>query len=262
MKQLSLLLFIVLIFINLLAQEKDQQLFEKENLRFNGNVELITSDNIKTGEEIIWQEDFTGGFPDGWTIVDSTEYEMPWYWTNDSIFGNYTMAYINSETASTGYMAMNADGYNTIPQFAPPDSGEMIDPPLNVDSYFQLPVQDFSAYPGLLLEFHAQYRYFTGMRYDVEISNDFNPGVPDSANWDSYQVNIDAEVNDFIFDKLYILNISASAAGYDSVYIRFHAYGSSHYFWNVDDIKIKIPYQNNLELSKTWNFYAWHNYPP
>ncbi|NOZ45238.1 MAG: T9SS type A sorting domain-containing protein [Chlorobi bacterium] len=222
----------------------------------SGKTTVINQNSVKAGGDVLWSEDFDGGLDSTWSNVDLSDENMPWIWTTDSVFGAYTAGYINSETAANGFMAMDADGYNTVPQFDP--DGALADPTISVDAYFETPPLTVCAdQSGVIIEFHTQYRYFTGMRYDVEVSNDY-------VHWDTYMVNTTdiSEINDPSIDMRKELNISATAAGQDTVYIRFHASASSHYYWCVDDIKLTVPFDNNMRLSNTWAFYSWEETAP
>ena len=258
MRKFTLILMCVTFTVFVFAQKTQNQ----HALTTSDRTIVVKSMDVKAGGDTLYTEDFAGSLPDDWTSVDLSGEDMPWYWTNDSVFGNFSMSYIESPTADNGFMTMNADGYNTVPQFAHPDSGVMLDPPLNVDAYIQTPVFDFSGENGIIFEFHQQYRYFTGMRYDIEVSNDYDPDNPGVAHWVSYQANIVVLISEPCWDEHFRVNVSATAAGYSNVYFRMHAYGSSHYFWNVDDIMITVPYDNNMVLTETWAFYAWETEPP
>ncbi len=267
MKKLILLTSAILLSSIIIAQNQSRFIPKKENLNSDYSKTVFKKPTPKTGEEVIFSEDFTGGFPEGWTIVDNSGYDMPWIWTTDTIFGYFiNNTWINSESPETGYMAMPADGYNTIPQFTHgSEGGELAHLTLSVDSYFEIPLINVcNDQQSIILEFHTSYYYFTGMIFEVAISNDHNPNSPEQTHWETYLVNEPyiSEVGGFIVDMKRRFIISSSVSNHDLVYIRFHAHSSTHYFWNVDDIKLKIPHQNNMELHKTWNFFARHeDYP-
>ncbi|NOZ47492.1 MAG: T9SS type A sorting domain-containing protein [Chlorobi bacterium] len=230
--------------------QKNQTLRNKKNIQYYNNTP------VKTGEEVIWWEDFNGGLPEGWTIVDSSGYDMPWIWTTDSIYGAYAHGYINSETAENGFIAMNADGYNTVPQFDP--DGELADTLIDVDSYIQTSPIDLTNYTnGVIIQFHQQYVSFWGMHFYLEISNDYNPQNPDEANWIYYTCNWEESSGESTIDKTMKFELLGDYITQGALTLRFHAFNSTHHYWCVDDIKISELLHNNLVNLQTLNLYEW-----
>jgi len=225
------------------------------------STKILNHDFLKDGGDVIWSEDFANGLPDTWENVDLSNEGMPWlYWT-DSVFGAFTQGFIESPTVDNGFMLMNADGYNTVPPF---DVNGVESPNLvDVNAYIQTPALDLSTMTnGVILEFHHQYRYYTGMWYGVEVSSDYDPDNPDVAHWSEYQVNTKIGIGDPALDETIQINISSVATASDNVIIRWYAHDSDAYYWCVDDIKIIEPYLDNMLLTNTWCFYAWENEIP
>jgi len=257
----------ITLFITLLALSgiivAQQAAMERKSFADNP-AKKTTQTALKDGGDVIWSEDFAtfgDGFPEGWLNVDLSDNNMPWlYWT-DSVYGAFTQGFIESPTADNGFMLMNADGYNTVPPFDPDgvESPNLVD----VDAYFQTRPLDLTTMTsGAILEFHHQYRYFTGMWYGVMVSSDYDPDNPTSAHWSEYQTNTAVGVGDPAQDETYQINISSVATGQSNVVIRWYAHSSDAYFWCVDDIKIIEPFLDNMILADSWAFYAWENEAP
>jgi hypothetical protein len=86
------------------------------------------TNNNKAFGDTLWSEDFAGGLPIGWSIVNNNSNNLQWQWDTVYRSGQFTMNVpaINSTTVTNGFMLVAIDFYNTP-----------ITSLTNVDSYFQ-----------------------------------------------------------------------------------------------------------------------------
>jgi len=215
----------------------------------------------RSTKDAVWSEDFAGGLPDGWSIVDLSSQGMPWEWTDGPVIGCYTDVQpedLISTSPENGYMFICPDGFNSVPQYTNVEDGAVISPNLiTMDSYIESgPIDLSAATNGAILEFYQWARVYTTFSSEIWVSNDYDPANPDVAHWSVFSTHeLPAENMDV--EEFHQINISTVAAGQSEVYIRIYAYGATHYYWIVDDFQVFEPYTDNLQVNNSWLFYDW-----
>lgn len=114
---------------------------------------------------------------------------------------------------------------------------------------------DFSNYPSVTLEFEQRYRAFNYDKTYVELSTDLG------LSWTQIELNDQVTTNDPAVQELIGINISSYVGGQSDVKIRFRwisdsdddAYGSG-YGWLIDDLKITVPPENDIQNVSSWIF--------
>ena len=114
---------------------------------------------------------------------------------------------------------------------------------------------DFSNYPSVTLEFEQRYRAFNYDKTYVELSTDLG------LSWTQIELNDQVTTNDPAVQELIGINISSYVGGQSDVKIRFRwmsdsdddAYGSG-YGWLIDDLKITVPPENDVQNVSSWIF--------
>ena len=191
---------------------------------------------------IIWEEDFSGGFPQNWSTHTSNTQSgiatCPWAWSTDGTWGYWNgqnglspSNAITSTSASNGFLTSDTDSANHYSYGQP--SGTTYE---YIASYFTTDAIDLSMYPAVSLEFEHLFRY----------NNLTNPSFTpptvyvstDSISWTEYLVNNNTADNTQSSNPASeIINITTVAGNQPTVYIRF-GWVSRCYYWMVDDIKI------------------------
>ncbi|MGB0886511.1 MAG: hypothetical protein ACPGSL_00195, partial [Vicingaceae bacterium] len=212
--------------------------------------------NKKATGDTIWSEDFTNGFPTGWSVYDSTGNNAVWIIQPQGSGAipdaNFTMNQLNIASKSGGnYMLLYSDLYNS-----PGPSSNYYE----MNSFFQTAAIPLNNLPGVIVEFQQSFRWccdisnskavltvstdptFTTnvMEYDIKGRIDNNTASPDPMNMS--------------------VNISAIAANYTGdIYLRFHIKnGISAYYWMIDDIHIVESPINDIQVSN--GFYGFDGY--
>ena len=222
-----------------------------DNILINQNLNQSTASNAMAASPI-WEEDFSGGFPQGWsTYTNNTQGGVstcPWVWTLDGTWGywnanngtspNYTLA---STTASNGFLISDTDSANHYAYGQPSGSTYQY-----IESSFTTSAIDLSMYPAVSLEFEQIFRY-------NNLGNqNFTPPTlyvsSDSVNWTPFLVNGSTGSNTQSAnpDKM-IINITPVAGGQSTVYLKF-GWVSRCYFWMIDDLRIIETPRNLIEI--------------
>ncbi|OFX23144.1 MAG: hypothetical protein A2033_15375 [Bacteroidetes bacterium GWA2_31_9] len=205
------------------------------------NEQIAMDKNIQA---IFWSENFNSGtLPTGWSMVDLAvdAYDFNWIVSNAAPGGQYSTSVTPILSTSAGYfMSLRADFYNT------PFPGGT---PVNMDAYFQTAAIDCSSKATVLLSFQQYFRYCcsaSAVFFSVFVSND-------GTNWTEYDVKEGQAVNSATANPINTdVDISATAANQSTVYLRWHMYGGSHYFWMVDDIQLSSLPVNDVQLVQAW----------
>ncbi len=241
MKKIYLLSSVFTLVATLTFAQSD--LFKKTNENISrltvndGNVIKQKTSTNKAVGDTVWSEDFGGGFPAGWTVVDNNFQGLNWRYANQPLLDNpapngYTTAYptIPSTTNANGFMLLFSDSLN----WACVGAGTCVD----MDSYFQTAAIPIGSAGSYILKFQTEYRTccaggspeFLSLR--VSTDSTF-PNTQATQTWEVK--NTPHSTGSF---RNVEVNISAIAVGAPYVYIRFHKQNASHYFWEIDDLAI------------------------
>lgn len=192
---------------------------------------------------VVWSEDFGSGFPTGWTLDDKSNI-CPWVYSTDGSWGYFNGnsgtkggTAIASTTASNGFLIVDPDSANNATYGQP--SGTTY---TYLESYVITDAIDLSAYPAVILEFEQYFRYNNGVDLLVSISTN-------KTTWTDFAVQGTVGNNTASSNAAQAsLNISQIAGGQSTVYIKF-GWSARVYFWMIDDIKIVVPENNDMELA-------------
>ena len=200
------------------------------------NVKTKTNNiNSKAPGDTIWYEDFSGGIPAGWTVVDNTSNNFNWVINNAAINNSAnTNGYTNTgpiaSTSGGNHMLLFADQYN---------EPNMPANPIDIDSYFQTSAIALTGQANVTVIFQEKFRLCctSGAQLNLVVSTD--PTF--ASNVQTFDARGGVAINAMSADPLVkSINITSVAGGVTgNIYLRFHwASGSSHYFWMVDDIAV------------------------
>jgi len=194
-------------------------------------------------DKVFWQEDFSSGkLPDGWITVMENDSAVNWFVTDQPYPGspgrNYQAPPIAS--ASRGYHLQIAPGVKTGNNTRAWRNAEIWP-----DAYVQTPAIDCSKKKSVVLSFQQNFfwnRRDASLRAGlfVEVSNN-------GKEWISYDVRNEIRSGNDCPNPMDVeLNITRTAAGQKSVYIRFHWKGLTRFYWMVDDIKLSEAYDADV----------------
>jgi len=206
----------------------------------------------KSGGDVVWYEDFANGLA-GNTAAGAWSTALAngniWKWSLTGPVGAYsdpTAEVITSTSASNGFMAFWSDSVNSSFATDPPEPLPVFTP---YDGALVSPVLDLSATPNLVLVFEHRMRFCCADNpYFVEISTD------GGSTWPTRLAATTAGGNDDPGTVTASFNISAAiAADLTNVRIRFfndgNGSGTSHYFWQVDDVQLVEAYDFDLQMT-------------
>jgi hypothetical protein len=226
---------------------------------------VITSQsqqNKKVVGDTIWSEDFTNGFPAGWSSVDNTGNGYEWVLNSGNIWNSatstvvppgYTNATAIASESGGNYMLLFGDEYNRV-QLA--NTGTSVE----LNAYFQTSAIPLSGQSAVTVNFQQKFRRCcanTGISVNLIVSTD--PTF--TTNTQSYDIVGGVSTSVGSGDPMNMaINISAFAGGINGdIYLRFHhESGATHYFWMIDDISITETGINDIETSN--GFYGFNGY--
>ncbi|MFL3664243.1 MAG: T9SS type A sorting domain-containing protein [Flavobacteriales bacterium] len=188
--------------------------------------------NSKAPGDTIWSEDFTGGFPAGWTKGGTTNNGADWVINSAPISATYT---------NTGPIASTSGGNHML------FFGETITPIADRDAYFQTSAIALTGQPAVTVIFQEKFRLCCASAAQLNLVVSTDPTF--ATNVQTYDARGGVAINAMSADPLVkSINISAIAGGVTgNIYLRFHwASGASHYFWMVDDIAVIETPSNDL----------------
>jgi len=193
----------------------------------------------KASGDSIWSEDFNGA--PGWNTGGAQDI---WAFDTDGPNGQYsdTSQIIESTTAGNGFMIYDAD----VNQSPTPGGGFF-----NHVGWLETPVIDFTGYTNLTLIFQHTYRSCCAQGFEpkIEVSDDgfatsevYGAGIPGVGANDTPPTTITkVDLSDFISNATNLANVQ----------IRFlfdGSAGTTHYWWQLDDIAIIESFNNDLIL--------------
>lgn len=202
----------------------------------------------KAGGDIIFSEDFNGSMGT-FTINGTNENDTLWKFDTDGPngqFSNPTTQKIQSTTNANGFMIFDADKANAAQPF------------MMWNGNLTSPVVNMSAVPAAILSFEHTYRFCcSGAWYpQVQVSTD------GFATFASYNVTIPGfstnNTTPTYTHKLNITGFMDTASNLSNMQFRFRwegDLGASHYYWQIDDIKIYEAYTNDMNM-RSGSFYA------
>lgn len=204
------------------------------------------ADNNPNRATPFWTEDFSGGFPAGWTTLDSSGI-CPWVYSTDGSWGNFSTggttaaaAGINSTTGGDGFLICDIDSANHFTYGQPSGANYQY-----LSSYVGTDAIDCSTHGSVILNFEQFFRYNNGVSMNVKVSNN-------GTDWTVYNVSGGQANNAASIDPQSVsLNISTVAANQATVYIQF-GWSARVYFWMIDDITLSEADPFDIAMLDTW----------
>jgi hypothetical protein len=216
------------------------------------------NDDQRAGGDIVWSEDFANGLAGNngvgpWTT--SGPGGAIWRRKTTGPLGAYTTTAqrITSTSVANGYMLFNGDSANctwagNTPTALP--AAEFV----SWDGSLESPVIDLSATPFVEIQFQQRLRYCCGTAPNfLDISTD--GGTTWTTTYSTAVSSAGAAIvgNADPGTQTLKFNITnAISADPSNVKFRFHHdsnAGTSHYHWQIDDVKIVELYQYDLRMS-------------
>ncbi len=205
--------------------------------------------NDKAPGDVIWSEDFTGGFPAGWTFNDLTGNGYDWVINNAPITGPFTTNVPGVASTSGGnHMLLFGDQHNPGPPYT------------EMDSYFQTDAIAITGQPSVSVRFDQKFRLCCTGAAALNLVVSTDPTF--ATNVATFNVRNGIALNATSPDPFTTsVNISSIAGGLTgNIYIRFHwALGASHYYWMVDDIEVIESFDNDIFTFQ--EYYGVENVP-
>jgi hypothetical protein len=216
--------------------------------------EFFKQNYNKTTGDTLWSEDFTNGFPAGWSVYDSTGNNAVWGIQPAGTLpdANFTITQPTIASASGGNcMLLYSDLYNS-----PGPSNAYYE----MNSYFQTSAIAVNNRPGITVEFQQSFRWCCDISASTAVlSVSIDPTF--ATNVQDFDIKGGVGNNLFSPDPMNMsINISAIAANYvGDIYLRFHVKsGISAYYWMIDDIIVVESPLNDIQVSN--GFYGFDGY--
>ncbi|MFN3875461.1 MAG: hypothetical protein ACK4L7_06080, partial [Flavobacteriales bacterium] len=226
-----------------------------------GDTHVLLNDDRPSRTErgaTFWTEDFSGGFPSGWSTTDigtiPAEPPVVFVWTNDpqavqaasnnNQFNGIDFRFFQSTTATNGYLWADSD--RGLP--SPGPTQEHI-------TQLTTSAIDCSGQSSVLLIFQSTIGVF-----DLDASTNALVQVStDGVNWTDYYPHPCLEATTpnppcgrWSYNPENVeVDISATAANQPVVYLRWQWTGLWEYYWAIDDIELtSVPdYERKMLLS-------------
>ena len=208
--------------------------------------------------DTLYYQDFNGGLPSGWSIINNNTNNFVWKW--DTVYQNGQFSspgnIIISTTAANGFMSLPSDFYNT----PIPGTGGV-----PMDTYFESDSIDLTkggtiTAPGNIIVTYQQTlrRCCVGaMKHVLQVSTD------DFTTFQEYDATNGLAFGAASGTVTNAINISTATLGSSVVKIRFLAEGNVAYYWMIDDFAIVEGPRNDLELRDPYlEFNSDYEYNP
>ncbi|MBV6405857.1 MAG: T9SS type A sorting domain-containing protein [Flavobacteriales bacterium] len=209
--------------------------------------------HAKVGGDVVFYEDFANGLAGNngvgaWTLSGPDASIWVHHYTGpNGAYSDPVQEIIQSETAANGFMLFAADSANCTWSGQTPTPNATF---VNWEGSLVSPAIDLSATPYVQLQFQHAHRYCCGdAPFFVEVSTD------GGATWPSrFDVNHGTAANIGVDIDTRSVNLTQAIAGNPAnVMIRFFfdgtTAGTSHYYWQVDDVRIIELYEYDLAMT-------------
>ena len=242
MKKIYTAIFVMQLFAcAVLAQSSKMKSVPVKNIApasaMKSKIQIPATTASKTST-LIWSDDFSS--PGNWSATNDVGNSDDWVVGTTGPTGPYAIADITSTSAANGFALFDSDLLCSGDQIANLTTVN----PINL-----------TGHSNVRLEFQQFYRRYYDSTY-VYVSND-------NVNWDLYSINQSVAVNGYsggsaaVNPDLESVDISATAGGQATVYIRFTFYSPSSlnanagccYAWMIDDVTISDQLSDDVSLS-------------
>jgi hypothetical protein len=199
----------------------------------------------KAGGDVLFSSDFNGALT-GFTVDPSTQDSL-WKFDTDGPSGQYSSAtnadIINSTTAANGFAIMDGD-------FASPGAAPYNDKVAKLTST----TIDLTGIPGAVLVFQQRYRSCCTADWfpKVDVSTN-NFATFASYNAASPGMATNTDIGTFT-QKISFKSFMDTASNLDNFKFRFSfdgAGGTSHYYWQIDDVLLHESYDYDVRNTST-----------
>ena len=200
--------------------------------------------NAKVFGDTLYYQDFTGGLPLNWSVVNNNPNNFQWVWNTVYQNGQFSAAtnIITSTTAANGFMVLTGDFFNT----PIPGTGAVA-----MDTYFEsetISLTNNGLNPNGFGSVWVTYQQ--AMRYCCSGANRLvlQASTDNFVTFQEYDASNAIAVNAASGTVTNVINISTAAANSPDVKIRFLSEGNSHYYWMIDDFAVIEGPENDMEL--------------
>ena len=222
MKKITLFITALMAVLTTSAQDqksgssKSRQQRIAVNSQMQKNTELMRNGLVNV--TAIFSEDFSGGIPGTWTVVDNVGAGL--LWTGG--FGPSGLGAADGDTllSSTGSNGIAIADDDALGSTAPPRNTDMITPPINC-----------AAFANVHIAFQDYFLQFNVAVGTLSISND--GGVTYTDIYAVSTTTSNPNIND--------IDVTAMAAGFADVRFKLNYQGDWDYWWQVDDINVFEP---------------------
>ena len=259
-----ILLYSVLGFSQSIARQttnipQEEAILQNQDRNFDPDFTKQTKQISKAFGDTIYYQDFNGGLPVGWTVVDNTSNNFVWTWDTVYQSGSFTTPIntIRSTTAANGFMSLPLDFYNT----PIPSTGAV---PLN--TYFQSATIDLTSSglnPNGIDNVVVSYQQTFSNCCNFTNRQVLHVSTDSFATFQEFNAANTPTFNNSFGTIDYSINISTAAANATSIQMRFLSDGYSHYYWMIDDLAIVEGPKNDVELRDPYlEFNSSYTYNP
>ena len=217
----------------------------------NRKAKVSKSGSLAAPGQVFVSENFSSGkIPSNWTVKTNSSQAGGWVWTDKGSQGQYSGKAsarnwtILSTTASNGFMILDGDNMN-------PGASTSFS---TVDAYVEIPLPSLASVKAISMEFQHFWRPFSNVEMYVLTTKN-------GTTWDTVKVDHSVPVNGlssthfgYANGGAYLekISLSKALAGGTSPKVRIHWGGSSHYYWQIDDIKIVEGEYNDIDMAQGW----------
>ena len=200
--------------------------------------------NAKAFGDTLYYQDFAGGLPTNWSVVNNNPNNFQWVWNTVYQNGQFSRAtnIITSTTAANGFMVLTGDFFNT----PIPTSGAVA-----MDTYFESEAISLTNNGNNPNGFGSVWvTYQQALRYCCSGANRLvlQASTDNFVTFQEYDATDAIAVNAASGTVTNVINISTAAANDTTVKIRFLSEGNSHYYWMIDDFAVIEGPLNDMEL--------------
>ena len=200
--------------------------------------------NAKAFGDTLYYQDFAGGLPLNWSVVNNNPNNFQWVWNTVYQNGGFSAAtnIITSTSAANGFMVLTGDFFNT----PIPTTGAVA-----MDTYFESETINLTnnglnpnGFGSVWVTYQQALRYCCSgaNRLVLQASTD------NFVTFQEYDATDAIAVNAASGTVSNVINISTAAANSATVKIRFLSEGNSHYYWMIDDFAVIEGPKNDLDL--------------
>ena len=212
--------------------------------------------NAKAFGDTLFYEDFDGGLPTGWSIVNNMQNNFVWKWDTVYQVGDFSAntTAIKSTTASNGFMSLPSDFYNS-------GAGTRI----SMDTYIEsdsITNSKGGSFPDAVFVTYQQFlRYCCrgSNRLVLQVSTDNFASLTEFDMTDDIPINA-SNTSNAVGGQTNVINISCALGGASSFKIRILGEELSAYYWMIDDFAVIEGPANNITLQTPYLEFNETNY--